>query len=467
MREFTTKRLVSVLCAAGLLGTSADAMASAFQIWEQDGASVGNYHAGYAAEAVDASITWYNPAGITRIKNQQAVFGTAAIASDFKYKGSVGITENSIVPPGIPGPVTVTIDNVRAQGGAFSLVPSLGYVAPINDWIGFGFSVVAPFGLETQYGSATPLRYAATTTSITVADISPSLGFKVTEKASLGFGFDAQVAEAQFNSVAGLVNLPPPITNRFIDTRFDTTSHNKADDTGYGYHLGAMYEFTPDTRVGLSYHSQVVHHFTGKSKFVGPLADLFNDDEPLISNNAKTSVTLPAYTALSAFSRVKPCFAVMGTVVYTQWNKFNTLSLQNVAGLVDDEETSPLPAASKTIEVTIPEKYENSWNVSVGANYYPTDTITIRTGIGYDQTPVQNKYRNVQLPDNDRYVLALGAHFQATKTIGLDAGWSHIFIGEAKVNPPAQVNGAETVTTNGRVRGGADVLSGQVTWDIV
>lgn len=462
MKEFTTRRLVSILCAAGLLSATTDAMASAFQIWEQDGASVGNYHAGYAAEANDASIAFYNPAGITRIKNQQAIFGTAAINSEFEYKGNIGITENSI-----PGPVTVTIDNVKADGGAFSLVPSLGYVAPINDWIGFGFSVVAPFGLMTDYGSSTALRYAATKTSISVIDISPSLGFKVTDKASLGVGFDVQSAEAEFNSVAGLVNLPPPLTDRFIDTRFDTKSSNKASDTGYGYHLGAMYEFTPETRVGISYHSQVSHHFTGKSKFVGPLADLFNEDEPLISRDAKTNVTLPAYTAVSAFSRIKPCFAIMGTVVYTQWNKFDTLTLQNVAGLVDNEETAPLPGPSKTIEVSIPEKYQNTWNVSLGANYYPTETITIRTGIGYDETPVQNKYRNVQLPDNDRYAVALGAHYQATKTIGLDVGYTHIFFDEVKVNPPAQVNGAEVVSTNGHVNGGADVFSGQVTWDIV
>lgn len=466
MKRFVTRRLVTILCASGMLAGTNEAMASAFQIWEQDGASVGNYHAGYAAEAEDASIAWYNPAGITRIKNQQIVLGASAIASDFKYKGSIGLTENSVVlaPGPVVRPVTATLNNVTAQGGAFSLVPNFQYVAPINDWIGFGFSAVAPFGLKTQYGRSTPVRYAATTTSLTVIDLSPSLGFKVTDKASLGLGFDVQRAYVDFNSVAGFIP-PSPLVPKVIIPEFDTEALNKANDTGYGYHLGLLYEFSPCTRAGISYHSQVVHHFSGSSRFEGPLADATNHDAPIISQRATANVKLPPYTAVSLFHKMTPQWAFMGSIIYTQWSTIETLTLKQVAGLVNDPVT--LVAPSTNIQIAIPEKYQNSWNVSVGANYYPTENITLRSGIGYDQTPVQNKYRNLQLPDNDRYAIALGGHFKATKTIGLDLGWSHIFFNKAKVNPPPQVNGAETVLTNGSVTGGADVISGQITWDIV
>ncbi|VVC75879.1 47 kDa outer membrane protein [Aquicella siphonis] len=472
MKRFVMRPLVTVLCASGLLG-STQAMASAFQLWEQDGASVGNYHAGYAAEANDASITWYNPAGITRIKNQQFVLGGSAIASDFKYQGSVGVTELSPVfnPFPIPHfqPVTVNFDSVTAQGGGFSIIPNLQYVAPINDWIGFGFSVDVPFGLKTSYGTTSPMRYAATLTSIRVVDISPALGMQITDKASVGAGFDIQRAYAEFDSVAALIDPSPFSINKTVITSEDTRSTNKANDTGYGFRLGFMYEFNPCTRMGISYHSQVVHHFSGSSKFIGPITEIANAEHgggPIVSSRATTNVKLPPYTALSVFHKATPSWAFMGTLVYTQWNTFKTLTLNQVAGLVNDPVT--LVAPSTDIQISIPENYRNSWNLSLGANYYPTETIIIRSGIGYDQSPVRDRYRNVQLPDSDRYALALGGHFQATKTIGLDVGWSHIFFfGKVKVNPPPQVNGAETVSTNGHVKGGADVLSGQVTWDIV
>jgi long-chain fatty acid transport protein len=436
------RRLGVGLCAAGLLCIASQAMASAFQLWEQDGASVGNYHAGYAALANDASTAWYNPAGIVRIKNQQAVFGADTVLSSFKYKGNI-----TVVAP--PFPPALSGTPVTSQGGTFNVIPYLHYVAPLNDRAGFGFSIDVPFGLKTDYGRSTVLRYAATLTSIKVIDISPSFGILVTDKASLGVGFDIQRVYAEFDSIATVIN--PDAFNA------DTTSTNTANGTGYGYHLGALYQFTPETRAGISYHSQVAHHLSGSSRFQGLLADpAFFNPNAETGSHATTSFRLPAYTALSVYHKLVPQVGLMGSVIYTQWDVFKNLVLKNVAG----------PADQPPVEVTVPQNYRNSWNLSVGADYYATDRITLRGGVGYDQTPVINGYRNVQLPDNNRYVVAVGGHYQATKTVGLDLGWTHLFFPNAHVAPPTQVVGSEQVTTNGQVTGGADVFGAQVTWDL-
>lgn len=480
MKPFVMRRLVTALAISGLFGASTQAMASAFQIWEQDGASVGSYHAGYAALANDASIAWYNPAGITRIKNQQAVFGASAIMSDFKFKGTVAVTEN--VPKGVAGPpflvvnpTTIGFPGVTAQGGTFNIVPSLHYVAPINDRIGFGFSVDVPFGLKTDYGRSTPVRYAATLTSITVIDLSPSLGFKVTDKGSLGAGLDIQKAWAELDTVGVLLtavpsvtsSVPPPPTTAVVPG-LSATSTNKANGTAYGYHLGGLYEFTENTRVGLSYHSQVVHHLSGNSTLSGPAATFLNggSGSSLHAGHSTVKITLPPYTALSGYHRINPQYAVMGSVIYTQWNTFRQLTLNNVAGGVP-KATAPFVSASTDIQVNIPENYINTWNLSLGGEYYATDKIMFRGAVGYDQTPVRNNYRNLQLPDNDRYIIALGGHYQAWKTVGLDLGWTHFFMQQVNINPPPLVTGGQTVSTNGHVTGGADVIAGQVTWDIV
>lgn len=440
MNRFVIRRLVSALCSTGLFVISSQVMASAFQLWEQDGASVGNYHAGYAAKAEDASTAFYNPAGLTRFKNQQAIFAASGIMPDFKYSGNITV---SSINGGLT-PLTVT-----AQGGTFGLVPALQYVAPLSDWASFGFSVVVPFGLKTNYGNSTPLRYVATQTAVSVVDISPELAFKVTDKASIGFGPDLQIMHGEFDQVGTLAG------------ELDTYSTNKADDTAYGYHLGALYEFTPDARVGVSYHSQVAHHLTGTSHFTGPLATIINGG-PLYSPNASVNIKLPAYTALSGYYRVVPKVAVMGSVIYTQWNHIQTLILKNIAAI-----DVPGLFPSTHVEVVMPQHYRNTWNYALGADFYATDCFTFRTGIGYDQTPLTNRYRHVQLPDANRFAVALGSHFKATQTIGLDVSWLHVFAQRVLVNPPAQVNGAQTTTTDGHVTGGADVIAGQLTWDFV
>lgn len=452
MKRFVMRRSISALCTAGLLGLSTQAFASAFQLWEQDGGSyLANYHAGYAAAVVDASTAFYNPAGLTKFKNQQAVFAGVNVLTDFKYKGLIGV---SSINNGALRPVT-------AQGGSYSFVPALSYAAPITDRIGFGFSIVVPFGLKTDYGTSTILRYAATETSVKVIDVSPSLGFQVTDQLSLGIGFDIQRMFAEFNSIA---TLGPT-------GAFDTLGANKANDTAYGYHLGALYEFNPCTRIGLSYHSQVVHHLNGSSRFEGPLADpaaLLIDGklDNVLTSHASTSVTLPAYAALSVYHRVIQPVALMATIAYTKWNTFQNIHLDSVAGIVPTGGIIPFEQATN-IQVIIPQKYRNTWNVSVGGDWYVCDRITLRAGIGYDQSPLSTTYRDVRLPDNDRFIVALGGHFQASNCVGVDLGWLHVFINEVTVNPLPQHVGVTTVVTDGKASGGADVYGAQITWNII
>jgi long-chain fatty acid transport protein len=90
----------------------------------------------------------------------------------------------------------------------------------------------------------------------------------------------------------------------------------------------------------------------------------------------------------------------------------------------------------------------------------------LRGGLGFDESPATNTYRNVQMPDNNRYVVAFGSHFKATKTVAFDLSWLHLFVPQARINPPPQVAGNEVVTTSGQVNGGADVFGAQITWNL-
>ena len=451
MNRFVVRRLVTALVTSGILAVSSQAMAAAFQLYEQDGASLGTFHAGYAAWANDASTAFFNPAGMTRIHNQQVVFSGNPIASDFTFRGRVTVVN----APNAPRPDLRTgVFNSTQSGGTFAMVPALHYVAPIADWINFGFSVTAPFGLQTSYGISDPIRYAATYSEIKLIDLSPSIGARVWEGLSLGAGFDAQKARAAFNSVATVVASGPAS---------DTTVTNRAYSTGYGYHLGALYEVNPCMRFGAAYHSQVVHHFHGHSYFEGPIATGVGFPNGLVSPRTTASVTLPAYSDLSAYVKAMPDLALMGTVGYTQWNSVKQLQINGAAGL-----SSPLGAPSTNITVTSTTHYKNSSFGAVGAEYDWINGILLRTGVAYDQSPIQNRYRDVRLPDASRVVMAFGGHAQATKTVGIDVVYAHVFMTKtARVAPPTLVTGISTVNVNGKVKGAADVFSTQLTWDIV
>jgi long-chain fatty acid transport protein len=462
MKRFAGKRLFHLMCAAGLLGLSTSAMAAAFQLYEQDGASVGDYHAGRAAQANSASTAFYNPAGLIRIPNQQLVLGEVGVFSNLKYNGTVGVnTINAGAPVG-----------AVAQGGAFSSIPDLFYSAPVSEKFSVGLSVVAPFGLKTDFGRNTNLRYAATTTELSVIDVSPSFAYAITPKFSAGIGYDWQRLGAEFNQDAALGGLT-------------ANSYNKAWSSASGYHFGLLYQPMETTRFGLAYNSRVIHHLHGSSKLVGPVANFVTGlplplnggvPQPIVSTEATAQVTLPAYTTFSAFHTINNRWAIMGTAIYTQWNVFKTLSLNDIAAVIVAPQivffpppiTALTPVPSTTSSVTLPEHYSNVWNLSIGSEFYATDQVTFRGGLGYDQSPLKNNLRDVRIPDASRVAVALGAHYQAIKALGFDIGWTHLFVpGQSSINPPPLTVGAQTTVTHGNMQTSADIFGAQFTWDIV
>jgi long-chain fatty acid transport protein len=434
-KRFTIRRLMFLMSTVGAVGFSSNVLASGFQLWEQDGASIGNYHAGRAAEAADASTNFYNPAGLVRIHNQQLVVGVSPILTNFVYKGTVAV--NNLADESVP---------VTNQGGGFNLVPDLHYAAPINDNLVFGLSLVSPFGLKTNYGYDTNLRYAATLSSLMVIDLAPSLGYAVNDHFSLGAGPDLEHASSEFNLVATAYT-----------PELDTDGGGQGWSNAVGYHLGALYQFSDATRIGLSYQSKVKHHMKGHSSFVGPLANDYDGGEQY-SGSYSTNVTLPAVTSLSLFHGLNERVDLMGTITYTQWSVFKDVIMNDVAAIQDG-------VSSNTVTVVIPQNYHNTWNYSVGGNIHVNRQFFIRTGVGYDQSPANNQDRNVQLPDADRVAVSLGGHYQATKSLGFDLSWTHFF----QMNPTidtVQTVGDQETTTNGTVSDNADVYGLQVKWDI-
>ena len=87
-----------------------------------------------------------------------------------------------------------------AMGGA---IPSQNAISNMFSAIGQKADQRAQniLGMAANYGNNTALRYAATQTSITTIDISPTLAVKVTDKASIGLGPDIQYAKGEFDQV--------------------------------------------------------------------------------------------------------------------------------------------------------------------------------------------------------------------------------------------------------------------------
>jgi long-chain fatty acid transport protein len=90
--------------------------------------------------------------------------------------------------------------------------------------------------------------------------------------------------------------------------------------------------------------------------------------------------------------------------------------------------------------------------VSAGGVYRVNNAWTLRSGIGWDQSPVLDTHRDAGVPDKDRLMLGVGAGYQFSDASSVDFGYAHYWsLGHASMN--TSVNSIDPVA-------GAVVLHG-------
>ena len=396
--------------------------AAGFALIEQSGSGMGNAYAGGAAIAEDASTIFFNPAGMTYIEGTQAAGALHLIKpnAEFNDKGSTKAfsVPAGLVPTGDEGP----------NAGDLAFVPNFYFMTEISPSIKVGVGMNAPFGLKTEYDDEWVGRFQADKSEVKTININPSIAVKVNDQLSFGFGLSAMRAEATLTRQVNRVVAP------------ETSVEIKGNDWGFGFNLGAIYQVTEGTRIGLAYRSKVEQHLEGRSK--SPLVAALN-------TKVKADVTLPEAFSVSAFSQLNDTWDLMGDVTWTRWSRFKELRID---------------FANATPDSVTPENWENTMRYSIGVNYRYSDAIKLRAGLAYDEEAIKDEFRTARIPGNDRKWLSLGASYQMTPASNFDIGYSHLFISDSEIDDD-QTSAAEGF--NGRLRGdfegSVDILSLQLT----
>jgi long-chain fatty acid transport protein len=314
------------------------------------------------------------------------------------------------------------------NAGDLAFVPNFYFMTDINPSVKVGVGLNAPFGLKTEYDDKWVGRFQADKSEVKTININPSVAFKVNDQLSLGLGVSVMRAEATLTRQVNRVLAP------------ETSVKIKGDDWGYGFNLGAIYQATVDTRIGMAYRSKVEQHLEGRSS--SPLVAALN-------TKVKADVTLPENFSVSAFSRLNDTWDLMGDVTWTRWSQFKELRID---------------FANATPDAVTPENWENTIRYSVGVNYHYSDALKLRAGLAYDEEAIKDEFRTARIPGNDRKWLSLGAGWQVTPASKLDVGYSHLFISDASVNDDQR---SAAKGRNGLLRGdyegSVDILSLQYT----
>jgi len=409
------------LSAAATVWTLADANASGFALRENSAVGTGEAYAGAVSGNYDLSTIYNNPAGMTAFTGIQQ--GGSATLID--PSGHLSNVQGHNV---YGASLTDSDDRDPTQA---KVIPAAYLLwAPNQDWR-FGLALTVPFGLITSYSGTEAVRYQAMQSEIESLDINPNVAYKANDWISLGAGVTVEKVKAKLTNALDIGG----IVGSELDTIFHTTTNGPAlsqtadgrsdvvgTSWGVGYDLGIqLTPWGPDTTIGLSYRSGVHQKLNGRADFTvpGSLATLVATSGELTNTNVTSDLSLPGNYWVGITHHFTPAFAVDASYQYTTWSSFKTLEIE-----FDNPKQPP---------VIDPENYRDSSFVALGANYQWNDRLTVRAGTAFDQTPVQDRYRDFRLPDGNRYWISTGATYQLTQNIAISGAYAHLFIDSANV----------------------------------
>ena len=414
----------------GLLAVTGNASASGFAIRENSAEGVGTAFAGNGSRADDVSTVFNNPAGMTRLDGNQFEFAAAAPFLTVDFHGSATNTAF--------GPVQ---GNTGSNGGRTGLIPSLYGVFDITDRLKGGIAVTVPFGNTIKYNSDFFGRYSGIDNAAITTDIDPNLAYKINDRLSVGGGISAQYFMGQLSAAL----------NQSALGASDALFRAKGSDWGVGYNFGILGEPWDGTRIGATYRSKISHQIKGDGDFLS-VSPALAGTPALVSGPGIVDISLPATTGLSVTHDINDQWSISSDIQWTQWSTFKSTNFTGGPGVFDGQNQG----------------YRDSWLVSVGAVYKLTDDWSLRGGLGWDQSPVDNRYRIVGLPDQDRYMAALGFGYKFNERWSADGAYAHYFASHASMNSSVNASspsiGVGTTVLTGNYQLSIDYLAASVRY---
>lgn len=379
----------------GLLLAALPTHAGGLWLYEQASPDMGVGGAGRQAAGMDASTSGGNPAAMTRLDRSQIQAGILGIYPDMKF---------SVNSSSFGG-------NDGGGAGYFNPVMTFYYVHSVSPELKLGLGVGSYFGLGLSYSNEWAGKYSLQSARFATAAINPTVGYKITPWLSVGGG--ASVVQARLSERVAVNTLLEPGDGRL---KYD------ASDVGYGYNLGVLFELSPQTRVGVTYLSQVNLEFKDDLRFKnldGTLLGAALNASGLLDAPLKLDVTIPAQLSVGAYQALSDKLALVGTVNWQNWSRFG----------------KPEIAVADSSTVTADLNYRDTYHFGIGAYYRVAYPWLLMAGFGYDTSPTSSSSdRSPALPLGAQFRYAAGVQYDWNKDFSVGVAYTLLDAGGVKIN---------------------------------
>jgi long-chain fatty acid transport protein len=416
-------RNMNRVTAGVIVGTSllltTSALAGGFAIREQSTTGLGMAFAGSAAGSDLTSMYW-NPAAVTTQDGLNSASSYTLIVPDTDITAKPG----SRLPYTIGQ--AVDVGEIGAVGASY-------YNYQLNKDFYVGLGLNSPFGLVTK--PENPLwsgQVQSETTKMLTLNATPTIGYKVAPWVSVAAGLQVEYMEVTMKSAL--------VPNRALSVL-------KGDDTAVGFTAGVLLTPMTGTNIGVGFRSSIDHQLEGTAA------------TPASVKEVSANIETPEMVTVSLRQQVTPGFALLGSYEWTNWSRLETLKVYD--------------RISGTLVKSDNYNWEDGWMASVGAEFQATNDITLRSGIGYESSPVPDAFRGSAIPDSNRTWLSVGGTYKWSESTLFDIGYSHVAFENATIDKTGTAvvpAGRRLVTIpvrlNADVENSADIVSAglRVKW---
>lgn len=359
---------------------SGTAIAGGFSIREQSSEGQGASFAGVAAGTHGLSGMFWNPATISQHNSQGYISenNVSLILPNSEAEGATGFLGNP------------NSGNI----GETAFVPASYSVYGLTDQITLGMAVTAPYGLSTNSQQWMGSLHGDKSEIFSI-NVTPTVAYELVDGVTIAAGVQGEFFQGRFTSQS-------PVSGA---TLLDV----KADDIGFGFVGGLLFEPTDTLSFGVGFRSSIDHGLKGDGSYV-PAA---------YAGNMSARIETPEMVTAGIRWQASQDWAFMGGVEWANWSRVKSLDIRlDGTGAV----------------LSTPEQWKDSWFFSLGTEYQMSDQLTLRGGLAYEKSPVPDSTRTPRLPDNDRYWVSIGAGYKLNDWLTANIAYSHVFMKDGGVN---------------------------------
>jgi long-chain fatty acid transport protein len=405
--------LFFVVCNSSLYG-------GGFQIYQAAAPDAMALGAATVARDDLVSSAWYNPAAVTGFTESHYNSGYALAMINWQYEPGNGVARIKVK------------DQVQ-------VVPGSHLIHPINDRYTAAFSLYTPFGLGMRWNDDDVRRlmdsglYAdpsvsppgmlvskglTTQAELKVPYFNSTIATRLSYNLAVAAGFSIIKADFKMRFLSRGIILPATVA-------WDSFIKYQAEGWGVGYVLAAHYKCGPEWKFGVRYLSDA------DVKLKGTV-----EDHPEVGlARMKGTLKLPDTLTFGAVNTSFDRWILSCDVMRTGWSRYDRLVIE------------PRDAGQTKGGFSTEKNWKDTYSYRFGAEYNYNSLWKLRGGYVYDNSPVPQETRNMELPADDGHIFSLGASRDNGRFI-IDLGYSYMILkkgaaGSVSLNSAGEFTGAD------------------------